>query len=277
MRHLRAFVLVGVLVAALTACLPENQRYPNGYSGGTLTMNEIQSRQTVRQANFEFWRRVKALMEYGAMQGVGLGVGTCWRIQPANGGPGFASPGNSNHEGFPADGVSGGAVACDMVPASSWPWMEQNVSRFCLRTFKNVNNEPWHIQPHEIPASRNWRRTPWVLSTCVLPPPPPPDGPVYNPWHHQYGYWPAMAKPNVWHGAGYSFGTDTLTRGAVTYLNHVLAFEAGQHIIEPHFVFSIHTVAGVQNLQRVCGLYPDGIVAEDDWPCIDAIARARTP
>jgi len=61
--------------------------------------------------------------------------------------------------------------------------MEANAKRFGLRTFKYVNNEPWHIQPIEIPASRNWRTQPWDLvrfplpGDVVAPPPPPPPPP----------------------------------------------------------------------------------------------------
>ena len=54
-------------------------------------------------------------MQFALTQGVHLGVGTGWRIQPNPPPPGFAAPGNSNHEGFPADGVTGGAVAIDTV------------------------------------------------------------------------------------------------------------------------------------------------------------------
>jgi len=177
--------------------------FPYGYAGspqgmGTqLTIAQYEQQRTIRQLNFEFWRRTRALMEYAASVGVPLGVGTGWRIQPANGGPGFAAPGNSNHEGFPADGTSGGAVAADMVPSTSWGWMQGQVARFGLRTFQFVNNEPWHIQPAEIPASRNYRRVPWVLAAWPLPgtfPPPIPPQPTPIPlledemlWARFYG------------------------------------------------------------------------------------------
>lgn len=163
--------------------------YPFGYAGspqgmGTqLTIEQYETMKTVRLLNFEFWRRVKALMEYAASQGVALGVGTGWRIQPSNPGPGFAQPGNSNHEGFPADGFSGGAVAADMVPSTSWGWMQSKLPLYGLRSFQFVNNEPWHIQPLEIPAARDFRTAPWVLQTWPLPgiTPPTPPTPTPNP------------------------------------------------------------------------------------------------
>lgn len=168
--------------------------FPFGYAGspqgmGTqFTIAQYEQQRTIRQLNFEFWRRTKALMEFAATQGVPLGVGTGWRIQPGSK-PGFASPGNSNHEGFPADGVSGGAVAAGMVPSTSWGWMQGQVGRFGLRTFQFVNNEPWHIQPSDIPASRNYRRAPWVLNVWPLPFDPPPPPPPPQPEEEDVALW----------------------------------------------------------------------------------------
>lgn len=276
MRRALAALVAVIAVAALSACLPDNQPYPYGYAGAQVTMAQLETKQTVRQANFEFWRRVRGLMEFAAANGVPLGVGTCWRVQPTNGGPGFASPGNSNHEGFPADGTSGGAVACDMVPTSSWGWMNANEWKFCLRDFANVNSEPWHIQPSDIPASRNYRRAPWVLNTCTFKdsgPPSPPPAIVYDPWHHQYGLWPVAVKPNLVLGSGYATGTnDPFTQGAVTYFNHVAIFEAGQDIHPPYQVMQLWSIAAMQNLQRVCGLPVTAVLDQRTWQCVDAIA-----
>ena len=153
-------------------------RFPYGYAkdsngvmgmGTLLTRAELEKKQTVYKLHPEFWRRSIALFEFAAQRGVPLGVGTGWRVQPNPPPSGFAQPGNSNHEGFPADGTSGGAVAIDTVPAPSWPWMEQHSDLFGLRTFKNVNDEPWHIQPSDIPASRSRRTEPWNLTTWDLP------------------------------------------------------------------------------------------------------------
>lgn len=219
--------------------------FPYGYAGspqgmGTqLSIAQYETLTTVRQLNFEFWRRVKALMIYAASQGVPLGVGTGWRIQPTNGGPGFASPGNSNHEGFPADGHSGGAVAADMVPSTSWGWMQSKLALYGLRSFQFVNNEPWHIQPVEIPASRNWRREPWVLQTWPLPgsEPPPSGGGGYDPLHHNYWLFPLdKNKPQLQWLSGFQV-TDPL-RAHCAYFNHVMVIEAGQKIKEPYEVFS---------------------------------------
>lgn len=149
--------------------------FPYGYAGDPqgmatmLTRAQCEDKETVYKLHPEFWRRMIALMEHGYRQGVPLGVGTGWRVQPDPPPPGFAPAGNSNHEGFPADGAHGGAVAIDTVPDVSWGWMEANLAPYGLRSFRNVNDEPWHVQPAEIPASRNWRSEPWTLARWPLP------------------------------------------------------------------------------------------------------------
>jgi hypothetical protein len=137
--------------------------------GTMLTRTELEAKETVYKLHPEFWRRFIALCEFGYECGVPLGVGTGWRVQPYPPPPGFAPPGNSNHEGFPADGWSGGAVAIDTVPDISWDWMEVNCAPYGLRTFRDVNSEPWHVQPSDIPAGRNYRTEPWDLPVWNLP------------------------------------------------------------------------------------------------------------
>lgn len=171
----------------------------NGVQGmGTMvTMEQMEAKKTVYMLNPEFWRRYRALMIYALQCGQHLGVGTGWRVQPNPPPPGFAMPGNSNHEGFPADGKAGGAVAIDTVCAPAWPWMEKNLARYGLRSFNQPSstgykgtNEPWHIQPAEIPASRAKRKEPWNLKTFALPgdsgttpaPEPPKPPPAGSDW-----------------------------------------------------------------------------------------------
>jgi hypothetical protein len=155
----------------------EGDAYPYAYDGSTRTMAQLEASKTVSKLHPEMWRRAKALMVKAKAEGVPLGVGTGWRIQPVNpdgtAKPGFALPGNSNHEGFPADGVAGGAVAIDAV--GDLAWMESHLKEYGLRSFINVNDEPWHVQPAEIPASRNRRVEPWVLETFPLPDDKPPE------------------------------------------------------------------------------------------------------
>jgi hypothetical protein len=169
-------------------------KYPFGYSGTPqgmgqmLTMDQLMTKATVYRLDSEYRRRLFGLMEAGAKVGVPLGIGTGWRVQPDPPPPGFAQPGNSNHESFPAGSNTPTAVAADMVPNVSWDWMEANCAAYGLRTFRKPSSwgykgtsEPWHIQPVEIPASRNWRKDPWKLPKYVLPgdkPPPPIPPPV---------------------------------------------------------------------------------------------------
>jgi Putative peptidoglycan binding domain len=141
--------------------------------GTLLTWDQMMTKTTVNKLHPEVRRRFRALIEEAARQGISLGCGTGWRIQPTdpNGGvlPGFSAPGNSYHEGFPANGVAGDALAIDTVPNISWTWMERNCRAYGFRTFRNVNNEPWHIQPFEITTSRNWAVNCPRLETFNLP------------------------------------------------------------------------------------------------------------
>jgi hypothetical protein len=150
--------------------------YPFGYRpdamgvqgmGEMLEWEQLVTRATVNRLHPEFLRRVAAMCKAAAGEGVPLGIGTGWRVQPTNK-KGFAAPGNSNHEGFPVGPESVGAVAADMVPSPSWDWMEANCARFGLRTFRHVNDEPWHCQPAEIPAGRSHRTKPWTLAPFDL-------------------------------------------------------------------------------------------------------------
>ncbi len=54
-----------------------------------------------------------------------------------------APPGRSMHEV---------GLAADMV--GDMTWLGNNVGRFGLMTFVEVNHEPWHVQPVELPKSR---------------------------------------------------------------------------------------------------------------------------
>ena len=56
-----------------------------------------------------------------------------------------APPGMSMHEI---------GLAADMAPTSQHEWVKNNAHRFGLRSFFDVNDEPWHVQPAELPGSR---------------------------------------------------------------------------------------------------------------------------
>lgn len=68
-------------------------------------------------------------------------------------GPDAAPPGRSMHEvGLAAD------LTGDLT------WVQRNAHKYGLKTFANINNEPWHVQPAELPNSRREyerRGAPW--------------------------------------------------------------------------------------------------------------------
>jgi hypothetical protein len=154
------------------------ERPPDGGPQGMgtmLTWDQMMGKTTVRNLHPEVRRRFKALIEFAATEGVPLGVGTAWRVQPNPPPPGFAQPGNSWHESCPVSPMSATALAIDTVPSTSWDWMERNCAAFGFRTFRAVNNEPWHIQPLEVSTSRKFATTLPQLTTWPLPAPPPPS------------------------------------------------------------------------------------------------------
>lgn len=154
---------------------------PYGYTGKVwLTEAELKLKATFKNCHPELQRRFLACAKYLWAIGVPLGVGTGWRVQPADNRPGFAKPGNSWHEGVPVESGQN-ALAIDTVPAESWNAMEPILARFGLRSFRTVNKEPWHVQLIEIPASRSYATTlppikHWDLGDVIKPPAPRPAG-----------------------------------------------------------------------------------------------------
>jgi len=168
--------------------------FPFGYNGKRLTWDQMMTQSTVNRLHPEVRRRLKALIEHAASQGRPLGVGTGWRVQPNPPPPGFAKPGNSWHESCPVSPASPTALAIDTVLASSWPWMEEHCGAFGFRTFKDVNDEPWHIQPVEIPGSRKFATTlpplkTWPLPGLPKPPSKPKEASVFD------GIWQLTSAP----------------------------------------------------------------------------------
>lgn len=151
--------------------------------GTQVTETELAAKKTWRLLDPEFRRRLLRMMQVAAIEGVDLGCGTGWRVQPDPPPPGFAKPGNSWHESCPVEQPEDcTAFAIDMVPAPSWPWMNDNCHRFGLKHFADVNREPWHVQPVEVPNSRAWRTSTdqlpiYPLPVIAMPGDPPPDGP----------------------------------------------------------------------------------------------------
>ncbi|MBA2389117.1 MAG: peptidoglycan-binding protein [Geodermatophilaceae bacterium] len=242
--------------------------FPFGYGTTRLTLDQLVGQRTVARLNPEFRRRLLALMVEAARQGISLGIGTGWRIQPNPPPPGFASPGNSNHESFPAGSNTATAVAADMVPSTAWTWMDRNALRFGLRTFKKLGvsspdytgvAEAWHIQPSDIPYARSWRKDPWSLRTFPLPGAPAP-APAPNPVP------PASQETVVIQFKGRVLRPDANAQTGydVVVLQGLLntLFAAG---LKVDGSYGLVTIARVQDAQRKLSETPDGVVGPVTW------------
>lgn len=151
--------------------------FPYGYDNERLTLEELDQRNQWSRLHPEFRRRLVAMFVDARNAGTDLGLGGGWRSSEAqtrlflsryvesvmgtvrwNGKrwkklPNVASaapPNSSYHEGTDTDGF---AFAADLV--GDLDWMNANCHRFGLTHFKNVNAEPWHVQPEELPRSRS--------------------------------------------------------------------------------------------------------------------------
>lgn len=153
--------------------------YLFGYSGQRLTLQQLEERETWKRLHPELRRRLLALFDDARSVGVDVGLGQGWRSSAEqertfrqrydvvdrhpwdvtwNGQrwrrkPGVAPaapPGRSYHEETTSDGF---ALAADIVGDTLW--MNTHAADYGLRHFADVNNEPWHVQPAEIPTSRS--------------------------------------------------------------------------------------------------------------------------
>lgn len=152
--------------------------FPNGYAGAIVRLAYIRTRSDVQALEPEMRRRVFRMMRHAARLGIPLGIGGGGRTteqqtalflarhyqDPAGsiywagerwsrraGMSAAAPPGRSYHETTPPYG----ALAVDMVPPASLPWMNANAHLFGLAHFGDAEmREPWHVQPVELPRSR---------------------------------------------------------------------------------------------------------------------------
>ena len=187
------------------------ETYPWGYGSTRLTLAEYETRTGWNRLHPEFRRRIAAMMQDAKSRGVDLGLGGGYRSSaqqrtlflsryvedPAgtitwdgktwSKKPGVASaapPGRSYHEETDPQGF---AFAADLV--GDMAWMNANCQRFGLLHFANVNNEPWHVQPEELPRSRS-KYTGQQLATYPLngapAPTPAPPKPADPPLRFDY-------------------------------------------------------------------------------------------
>lgn len=174
------------------------ETFPSGYGSTMLTLAKIRLRADVRLLDPEMRRRIFRLMRHAWRLGIPLGIGGAGRsssaqraefmrrhyVDPAgaisfegrrwsrhSGMLPLAPPGRSYHEEIPPHG----ALAVDTVPARSWGWQNANCHLFGLRHFGDVNGEPHHLQPVELPTSRsdyNANPAKYPLKKWVFPPLP---------------------------------------------------------------------------------------------------------
>lgn len=153
--------------------------YRFGYGEQRLTVDQMATRQTWAMLHPEFRRRLLALFDDAQANGKDIGIGEGWRsseqqarvffqrhLEVSSGGccrvegkryqlrPGMAHaapPFRSYHEsvGFPSGSW---AAAADLV--GDITWAHSRVADYGLLHFAEVNNEPWHFQPSELPRSR---------------------------------------------------------------------------------------------------------------------------
>ena len=54
-----------------------------------------------------------------------------------------------------------------MRAVANFTWLGNNVARFGLMTFADVNKEPWHVQPVELPKGATGEGTPTTLTISI--------------------------------------------------------------------------------------------------------------
>lgn len=137
-----------------------NPLFPFGYAGQAKTIYESWATSTVARLNSEARRRFTALqLHLLEHEGVLLGYGTGWRVQPP-GLPGHASPGNSWHEGVPVSSKVN-AIAIDTVGLptheKAWAAMERWLPHFGLVSFMSPAI-PGNVNYTGVPYHGNWDR-----------------------------------------------------------------------------------------------------------------------
>ena len=154
------------------------------------------------------------------------------------------------------------AVGRDGENDRAWTWLRDNGGRFGLRTFWDVNGEPWHVQCNDIPAgvtawraagSPDPRRVDFLVDTQAAR----PGRPEYRPYPENDDK-PVMKLG--WHGE------------LVRYMQLVIVAEAGGRLV-PDGDFGPRTDGRVKDLQAFASLAATGVVDwNGPWQFIDQLA-----
>lgn len=209
-----------------------------GYSGRSVSEAELVVYQPFVRLSPEMRARVKGLMEFCDSQGHPIGIGGTWRSSAQQealfrsryhieddtnlagdtfwagqyweknaGVAAAAPPGRSYHEPVEPDGS---CLAVDLTGDTLFA--DQHCEKFGLVHFGNVNGEPWHMQPSEIPharvnysAAKHFPLKPWfgsaaqaAAATSVVAPAPVVPAVIYVPAPTQYLKLPInMTGPEV--------------------------------------------------------------------------------
>ncbi len=246
---------------------------PIGYRNQLISLDELRRRHASKM-HPEFARRLFACIE--ASGGL-VGIGGGWRSSEqqaasyARDPNTFAPPGTSFHE---SQRFASGVEACAAVDTvgrdgendRAWTWLRDNGGRFGLRTFWDVNGEPWHVQCNDIPAGVSS----WKKAGSPDPRRFELDGDTPTSGPAEYGTHPQNDdKPVVklgWHGE------------LVRYVQLVINAEAGGGLV-PDGDFGPRTDARVKDLQTIAQLAPTGVVDwNGTWQFIDHLAgHSRAP
>jgi peptidoglycan hydrolase-like protein with peptidoglycan-binding domain len=236
--------------------------YAYGYAGSRLSLQEMEARPMWNRIHPEMRRRLVAMFDDARANGRDLGIGGGYRssaqqrslflsryVEDPNGTvrydgklwskkPGVAAaapPGRSYHEETDPNGF---CFAADLI--GDLNWMNANCHRFGLKHFANVNNEPWHVQPVELPNSRSG----------------------YNPSVTLKSDLPVAEKPPVGAVLRFDYPGTPIKRGsrgdAVKLVQLVVGAGADGW-------FWLATESKVKAWQRANGLLDDGVVGPITW------------
>lgn len=154
-----------------------NNLYMTGYNGTTRDRASLLSWSHWQNMDPELARRVLALLDASIAAGRPLGIGSIFRTYEQQlslflsryhvsafgtttwdgkrwaknaGVAAAAPPGRSYHEATTGDNK---ALAIDFT--GDLAWLKLNCARFGLLEFSQVNSEPWHGQPTDVPKGRS--------------------------------------------------------------------------------------------------------------------------
>lgn len=162
----RVAPILGQVLGDPTGEVNNGLSVPTGYENKRTSIGELEGNQSFAKLDTRMKSRLRQMF---TAAGGKLGLGGGWRSEDAqrtmfldryrkdpNGDIEWngsrwkrvkdapaAPPGRSMHEI---------GLAADLV--GDMGWLQQNAGRFGLKTFADVNNEPWHVQLSELPNSR---------------------------------------------------------------------------------------------------------------------------